>query len=172
MEKCFKSLADASVIIGDITEKASIQMKDYVSKEGQTVVEKISDYLAEYFKPLFGCDALKGRSLGGYDGVGICNKLVFNTLMNKNCNAFVLGLNIPLFGSRTYLQLVFFEGQDVVVYGDINEKTIKKLVSAWSYVKESLNKSCEIEISRYNRNCKAKVDNLVKLQNQINNFEV
>lgn len=42
MSKCFKSLAEASQIIGEITEKATVQIREYVHIEGETVIEKIS----------------------------------------------------------------------------------------------------------------------------------
>lgn len=167
MNKCFKSLAEASQIIGEITEKATVQIREYVHIEGETVIEKISSYLSEFFKPLYDCKALNNHCLAKSDCVSIVKT-------NDYCGnqIFVLGLNIPLGGYRTYLKIKFYKDKPVVVEGDINSMTLQVLIDNWTRLKEQMFNHCESAINYYNRNCKLQVESYVELQNKIKNFSV
>lgn len=169
MDKCFKSLAEASKIIGSIQESAEIQFKEYINLEGATVIEKIASYLNDYFKPLYKCKALDDHCLARtIDGISIVKKYCYD----KKCQMFALGLNIPLGGYRTYLTLLFYENQPVIMKGDINDMTIKVLVNNWMELKTKMNKHCEGAIENFNRDCKTKVDSFIEWENKIKNFTV
>lgn len=172
--KDFKSLAEASNIIDDIQKKAIIMSKSYVKNTGTDVVEKISSYLSEFFSPLYNLKALEDHCLACSGGVTISSQKDWDTY-NKTkemTSMYVLCLNIPLGGCRTFLKLEFRKGEPVKVIGDVNEKTISLLIKNWHKLKAQMETHCENAIRRFNENCKRNVNEMVKLQNQIESFEV
>jgi hypothetical protein len=172
--KDFRSLAEASNIIEDINKKATIMFEKYVQNTGTDVVGKISSYLSKFFEPLYNLKALEDHCLALVGGVTISSQKDYETY-NKTkemTNMYVLSLNIPLGGHRTFLKLIFREGESVKVEGDINELTISLLIRNWHNLKTQMENHCENAIRRFNENCKRNVDEMAKLQNQIESFEV
>ena len=172
--KDFSSLAEASNIIEDINKKATIMFEKYAKNTGTDVVEKISSYLSEFFSPLYNLKALEEHSLSNINGVSIINKIDYETYnkTKQKTTMYVLGLNIPLGGHRTFLKLIFREGEPVKVEGDINELTTSLLINNWHKLKTQMENHCESAIRTFNENCKRNVDEMAKLQNQIESFEV
>ena len=85
---------------------------------------------------------------------------------------FVLGLNIPLGGSRTFLTLEFRKNKPTKILGEINDMTITLLVKAWNDLKKQIENHCENAILRFNNECKYRVGLLAETQNLISNFEI
>lgn len=172
--KDFSTLAQASKIIDDITQKSEILYKEDIKTSGRTVVEKITNYLEIFFDTLYECKAIEDHCLGNSFNVSIVNKKDYETF-NKTKNMthmFVLGLNIPLGGSRSFLTLEFRKNEPTKVLGDINDMTTILLVKAWDDLKEQILIHCENAIFRFNRECQHRVNLLAESQNLIKNFEV
>lgn len=90
----------------------------------------------------------------------------------KTSAMYVLSLNIPLGGHRTFLRLIFREGEPVKVEGDINELTMSKLIKNWHELKANMERYCEAAIRSFNTKCKRNIDEMAKLQDRFKSFEV
>lgn len=174
--KNFSSLAEASKIIDEISKRAEVLYKEDISHEGKSVVEKISCYLEEFFKPLYNCAALEGHCLASYLTVTIVSTKDYDTYNKTKIMKYMykLSLNIPLGmdEGRVFLELKFRENEPVQISGCVNDMTVALLVKSWSRLKENMQNHCENAIYTFNRSAQYKIKTLTETQNLVKSFEI
>ena len=174
--KDFSSLAEASKIIDEISKRAEVLYKEDISHEGKNIVEKISSYLEEFFKPLYNCDAIKEHCLANAYTVLIINTKDYERYNKTGIMNYMykLSLNIPLGigGGRVFLELVFRENEPAQILGCVNDMTVALLVKSWSRLKENMQNHCENAIHAFNRDAQYKIKTLAEMQNLVKGFEI